>query len=287
MEAIKQTATDIYQPQKNGSETRSNPNSSLEIYSTKPSVKAYQANIIELLKRIRRLANAAPLSAPELALQSADWTEILIDEVPLEWLPDLYKRAAWNHPNSHMVNAFDLIAEYRSKRAEIAAEKKRALEIEAENNPVMRCTQVKRHVKTQGDDKGIVFAYNYFSEKDELMPCPHCRTKDLEAWKKTQLALYGEVKRNPIEVSPSEAVEKVLKVEEVYLSAEEGQGISNEYNGLVAQIVDMESAQHLFVIFDEGANRFRHPQTAAKLYTAKDMQRRIDDYKKILADKTL
>lgn len=246
----------------------------------------YQANIIELLKRIRRLANAAPLSAPELALQSEDWTDILIDEVPLEWLPDLYKRAAWNHPNSHMVNAFDLIAEYKTKREEIAVEKARIEAIEAEKNPSLRCTQVKRHVQTQGHDLAFIVAYNYYSEKDELLPCPHCRTQAFEEWKKMQNALYGEVKRNPIEVSPSEAVEKILKVEEVYLTQEEAINIQESYNELVFALVDDETARNnLYVTFDEGANRFRHAHTAAILFTADDMRKKIESYKKILEEK--
>jgi hypothetical protein len=240
---------------------------------------------VELLKRIRRLANAAPLSAPELALQSNDWTDLLIDEVPLDWLPDLYKRAAWNHPNSHMVNAFDLIAEYRVKREEIAAEKKRLEDLEAEQNPILRCTQKKRHLRYETGDPGNVIAYNYYSEKDEIMPCPHCRADDLENWKKTQLALYGEVKRNPIEVSPSQAVEKILKTEEVYLSAMEAKEITDEYNALVEKIVDENSRPFVFMIFDEGVNRFRHPNRADILFTADNMRKKIESYQKVLEGK--
>lgn len=212
----------------------------------------------------------------------------MIDHVPLDWLPDLYKRAAWNHPNSHMVNAFDLIAEYRAKCEEIAEDKKRVEEAEAEKNPVLRCTQVKRHLKfTDGEDSGQVVAYNYYSEKDEIMPCPHCRAKDLEDWKKTQVALYGEHSKNPIEVKPSEAVKQILRTEEVYLSASEAKDISDEYNKLVTQLVeDEETWLKLFVFFDEGANRFRHGHTAAILYTADDMRKKIESYQAILAEKS-
>jgi hypothetical protein len=145
---------------------------------------------MELLKRIRRLANAAPLSVQELELQANDWTELLIDEVPLAWLPELYKRAAWNHPNTHLVNAFDLISEYRAKQSEIEMEKKLRAEMEAEHNPVLRCTHKNYHANDYGD----IVAYNYYSDKDELTPCAHCRQDDLVKWKKTQIALYGQPK---------------------------------------------------------------------------------------------
>jgi hypothetical protein len=85
-----------------------------------------------------------------------------------------------------------------------------------------------------------------------------------------------------MEENPNRAL-RSTKTADVYLTPEECAPICDEYNDLVNELVDdVESIKRLRIIFDEGANRFRHPRTAARLYTLADMQRQIADYKKVL-----
>lgn len=230
---------------------------------------------MELLKRIRRLANAAPLSAAELELQAGDWTDVLLDVVPLDWLPDLYKRAVLNHPNSYLVNAFDILQEFKNRRLEIESEKERSRVTELNRTPITRCTQRKHHINEQGE----TVALNHHTEKDEAIPCPHCRAADHTKWKADQIARYGIIKRPPL--TPHEAVEKITRVSEVYLSLTEAQPIADEYNALVKNLVDAETARNLFIKFDEGINRFKHPHRADILFTADDIKEKIDRYKNL------
>ena len=268
MEAIKTI-------QINDSKQSTKPIGALQSYSPKVNPKIYKANVMELLKRIRRLANAAPLSVAELELQADDWTDVLIDEVRLEWLPDLYKRAVRNHPNSHLVNVFDILQESQKKKAEIELEKEKSYDVELGTNPISRCTHHDRHINENGE----IIAFNFYSEKDETMPCPHCRATDHSKWKADQIARYGEIKPTPI--TPTDAVMKIMRDSEVRVSQEEGRSIADEYNNLVEKIVDPETAKLMFIKFDEGVNRFKYPHRADVLFKAADIRKKIDDYKNI------
>ncbi len=248
----------------------------------------YLANVLLIVKKTISLANQPPLSGADLGDRTADWMEELEPEVPMEFLPECFKVAKNNHASTFPINCHEIISAWRDTIKPRMENEKLDIQRKAEaDNPVLRCIQKHRHINDEGETVIDLFE----SGTDDIAPCYFCRATDYENWKKTQIALYGQVKDfiRPSEQSKkgdamTNVFEMFRKQPEEILSLEEIAELQSEHNALVCQIVDDPKTQKdLIIIFDEGANCFKHPESAYQTYRAKDIRRKIESYKKIVS----
>lgn len=114
------------------------------------------------------------------------WAKTLSHHIPVTELAAAWRRTVANYTGTYQPSAFDVIAAHGlNVKDKAAAEEKRR-----QVDPVANCTHRNRHVT----DDGQIMALNWFTDRDEPVPCPHCRPDDLRRWKADQIARYGEHK---------------------------------------------------------------------------------------------
>ena len=65
---------------------------------------------------------------------------------------------------------------------------------------------------------------------------------------------------------------------------EEIAALMTEYDDLAGELVpDTEARRTLYIVWDAGAEVFKHPHSAAVLYSPADVRKKIENYKKILS----
>lgn len=143
------------------------------------------ANVIVLVKKTHNWANLPPLSETDLAERAKDWQDELEKEIPLNRLADALSQARKNHTSSFPINLYEISTAYR---ALVNAELEDRKAIKAKN-PILFCEDRRYHLNNIGD----VIIFSLFTTTDERVPCRKCRFEDYENWRKSQVALYGEV----------------------------------------------------------------------------------------------
>lgn len=107
-----------------------NQTDALERYSNKglqrPNRHIYLANMMQMVRKVRRLSNLPPVSTDELEKIATDWTEILLPTIPIEDIPAVYVRAAASHKTSFAPTAFDFLNAFRT-----LSDERRAAEYES------------------------------------------------------------------------------------------------------------------------------------------------------------
>jgi hypothetical protein len=236
-----------------------------------------------MLEIVRR---AAPnLTAGEKGAQAKIWAENLFGIIPELRLPDVFNFEFARHESDYPITQYDLKNAWRDLLQAEADKRRKLEEKQRDANPIERCVGKKYHVPKNGRDVGETIALNPYTGEDERMPCPHCRPTDEVKWKKDQIARFGEIEIK--QITPEEAVEKILRPAEVYLTSSEAKDLADEYNRLVRELLaGDDGAEQLIVLFDDGANRFHHPGSWRKLYRSQDLERMIADYKKRLEEKS-
>ncbi|HEY8560481.1 MAG TPA: hypothetical protein VIL74_08895 [Pyrinomonadaceae bacterium] len=230
-----------------------------------------------LIRPLYSLTNRAKINE-EMIEDAIIWTDSLIGVVPVKRLKECWDLARDRQQGSFAPNFFDV----KNAWSEIAAQEARRAENDRKLSAAERCSGRQYHATKKGE----IVAQNPHTGEDDLYPCPLCRKDDLEKVRKTQIAFFGEIPAKPL--TPQQAVEKITRTAEVYLSEAEAREIVREYNALVCDLVaDVETRKALFVFFDESANRFRYSGSAApyRLFTVEDVRKIIADYKNRLEAK--
>lgn len=151
--------------------------------------KLYLADCIDLVKKLNNWANMPPLSEIDLAERAKDWQDALEVEIPRHRLPDVLRRADRNHTSTFPINKYEMSSAWREIDAEERADQLRKHAAAKQENPVTFCDDAESHVSAFGD----VYIYSLFTNTDEVVPCRSCRFDDYENWRKSQVALYGEI----------------------------------------------------------------------------------------------
>jgi hypothetical protein len=242
---------------------------------------------MELVKKTNNWANLPPLSELDLADRAMDWQDELELEIPRERLPDAVRRARKNHKSSFALNLYEILNAWEEITGEETAERQKQIERERFKNPTLACLNEKYHI----NGKGEVLSDLFNAGNDEVSPCPVCREEDYKNWRKTQIALYGEhlptivkpaQERNALEIAGNLFLDK-LKVK---ISPEEIADLEFEYNSLVTDLVPDESARkNLLIVWDEGAEIFKHPNSALLTFTPEVIKKKIADYKKRIEER--
>lgn len=121
----------------------------------------------------------------QMAEDAMLWAKTLSHHIPVVELAAAWRRTVASYQGNYQPTAFDVIAAHRlNVRDREAADERRPVD------PVANCTHRNRHVM----DDGQILALNFYTDRDELIPCPHCRPDDLRRWKADQIARYGEHK---------------------------------------------------------------------------------------------
>jgi len=251
--------------------------SSISLDEANEELRQYTADVGEILEKTIARANQPPLEPEEFVLRMTTWTEdFLAEGIPRNRLADCYDAAREAHASIFPINSYEITQAWKQI---VEKEREAKLKLEArrrEEFPVEYCADRNDHISPTGEVK----IFSLFTKTDEIVPCRKCRFEDYEKWRKKQVALYGE--HQPLTVlqqtnnTPARIIEPDLTPAEV---AE----LSSEFNALVRELVeDAATAEKMIVVFDEGSNRFHHPDSFHKLYRAEDLRRRIKDYRKIL-----
>lgn len=157
---------------------RQSQNSCLSKDSKQPterSFKIYLANVRQLLTKIRRLKLAEPLDESEFSQIALDWAEILITEVPLDRMTEVYIYTVKNHNKPYFIDAFDILASMRTiLKLEAEAEANRIKESQSKIDAVELCLYKSEHINSEGESYYLNPATNQF---DLILPCVHCRKK--------------------------------------------------------------------------------------------------------------
>lgn len=208
----------------------------------------------------------------EKAARADTWARVLFGIVPEDRLQNAFDRAFRDHDSSFPVNAYDI---------KTAWEKIRTEEYEAEKTArLAECPNDKYHI---GETASVVLM-NPHTQEDELYPCPKCRPEEFENKKKTDIALYGEIKPF-IEIKPDtlgKSFDKTYATAKKEYSLEEIAALKTRHNELVREIVETAEAQNALLIdWDAGANCFVRRHRRAMTFSVEIITKCIEDYQKI------
>lgn len=124
-----------------------------------------------------------------------------------------------------------------------------------------------------------------------VLPCHECRPAAHAARKAYLIEVRNKSFANrrlaAAPLTPAEAVAEAFRPpKEAFLDPAAAKEIRDEYNELVRLLVEDETARNrLFVIFDEGANVFRHPERVDVVYSEKVMRDKIERYRQVLEER--
>lgn len=229
-----------------------------------------------LIKPIYSLMNKSKNNA-EMHEDSIFWRDFLFGIVPVERLSQSLRHAIKKQTGSFAPNFFDV----KNAWLEIAAkEHEAAKEQELKNNPAAACPGAKYHVGF--DVFAQIILMNPHTQLDELYPCPKCRILDFENKKKTDIALYGEIK--PMIILEKMVEAHAPKVEVEIIPLEEIAALELEHNSIVRQIAG-DAANGLLIVWDEGANCFARANYRSRTFSAEIVRKAIEDYRRILEKK--
>ena len=196
------------------------------------------------------------------------WARVLFGVIPENRLQDAFDRAFQLHDSSFPVNAYEI---------KLAWEKIKTEEREAKiKTQIAECPGAKYH--TNEGKSSLVRLMNPHTQLDEFYPCPKCRMEDFEKKKKTDIALYGEIK-------PMIILEKMVEAEKPKVAAEtfslkEIAALEIEHNSLVEKIAG-EGAKDLLIVWDSGAECFARKTYRARTFSVSVVRKMIEDYEKL------
>ena len=206
----------------------------------------------------------------EKTVRAEAWARVLFGVIPENRLPDAFDRAFQLHDSSFPVNAYEI---------KLAWEKIKSEEYEAKiKNQIVECPGAKYHRGESTVNGFYVVLMNPHTQKDELYPCPKCRMEDFENKKKTDIALYGEIK--PMIILEKMVEAEKPKVAAETLSLEEIAKLEIEHNSLVEKIAG-EGAKDLLIMWDSGADCFTRKKYRAQTFSVSVVRKMIEDYRKL------
>jgi hypothetical protein len=246
----------------------------------------YLAAMMKVVQKTNNWANLPPLSEEDLGQRAMDWQDELEQEIPLERIPDVLRRARRNHKGTYAINLYEMSHAWDEIRAEETVEKAKNVEQAKTENPVLFCANRKEHINDWGEVKIV----NFFDTSEEIIvPCKTCRQKAYDAWRERfvaqnkdrevlSAAAFNNLKSgvNPV----------VSRSETVSLEPKEIAGLCDEHNRLVREITESEFYADFEIIFDDKMKIFRHVDRTDLTYTDADIRQKINDYQQILAEKT-
>lgn len=150
-----------------------------------------------LVKKTVSLSNQPPLAERDLAARATDWMEALEPVVPVDRLPDAFRRALVNHATTFPINAFEIQQAFVELDGEEKTERQR-IENELKKQPenkVANCPKKAWHIS--GDGRVMVVNPFNFNEEIEL-PCRDCRPEAFYEQRAKFIAEHGEIK--PLEI---------------------------------------------------------------------------------------
>lgn len=253
---------------KNGQLTTITPSSKLERVSKQGAIEEYRDAVLLIVEDSFQLSSQNSTLAERLARTDV-WARVLIDIVPEARLQDSFDRAFREHNSSFSINAYDI---------KIAWEKIKTEENEAKiKTQAVECPGEKYHVNLDKDNF-LVILMNPHTQLDELYPCPKCRMEDFENKKKTDIALYGEIK--PMIILEKMVEAEKPKVEAETFSLEEIALLEIEHNSLVKKIAGA-GAKDLLIEWNPGADCFTRRKYKAQTFSVSTVRKMIEDYRKL------
>lgn len=229
-------------------------------------------------------ASSQNATIPEKMKRTKTWARLLFGIVPEEFLQESFDIAFDLHRSEFPVNAYEIKNAYLNHiLPRIHKEKADAVA----KDSVLSCKGKRNHL--EGKQLPVVKVNLHDHPEDSIAPCPDCRLVEYNAWKKDQIARFGEVRiKTILPKSKQGGLEQTVgffnqPVKEETISLDDADQLAAVHNALVKKVLGKDYASTFDITFNESMNMFKHLHRADKLYSVKDIRELNEKYKEILA----